>query len=76
MDGGDVRDNKPLVKVTDRQYVETLECGHQISWSRPGPGTGGEDWPKLAERRRCMICGMGAPDEGESWGAFQRRING
>jgi hypothetical protein len=42
--------------VTDRRYVETLECGHEIIWNRPGIGTGGMDWPKLTMSRKCKLC--------------------
>lgn len=46
----------PLREVKSRSYVERLSCGHTVEWTRPGPGTGGEDWPKLVKRRRCVVC--------------------
>jgi hypothetical protein len=46
----------PLRTVERREYREILRCGHSVSWNRPAPGTGGHDWPKLVQRRRCLIC--------------------
>lgn len=75
----------PLREVEQREYVETLACGHKVSWCRPGPGTGSQDWPKLVKRRRCVICGGRPLDgwwtaEGDSCGCIKRanpdRVNG